>query len=147
MTMPESVKRMRIGPGLALTEHAWSQMGRRKISPALLELTLEFGRSYRARKAEHFLVGRNEIQKARDLGVDLEPCDGMVVVCSPQFGSIITVYRDRSFGRLRHRDRRGTFCRRPNHIDRPSRRSLRWTHPRGPRLDDPDDPDHPDRAA
>ena len=95
-----------------LSRHADRRMAQRRISAAAIELALDYGRTVYTRGAVVHAIGRNEIARWAELGIDLSPHDGLQVVCSAD-GAVITVYRDRNFrglrpglGRGRHRPAR-----------------------------------------
>ena len=83
-----------------LTHHANSRMQRRAISEPALEATIAYGRMVHTRGAVIHAIGRNEIAEYAEDGVDLSEFHGIQVVCA-QDGSVLTVYRNRDFRRLR----------------------------------------------
>ena len=85
---------------LPLTTHARLRMDGRRIPEAAVAAVLEHGRAVWARGALIHAVGRREVARAARHGVDLRPCEGVQVVCSPD-GGVVTVYRNHDFRPLR----------------------------------------------
>lgn len=96
-----------------LTRHARRRMQMRAMSEEALALTLQFGRIVWTRGAQVFAIGYREVQRFLKEGIDLRPYEGVQVVCSPE-GTILTVYRNRDFRRLRPAAGRGRH--RPHHL-------------------------------
>ena len=94
-----------IGVREVLTDHAEERMYRRGLSPEMIGAALRFGRQVHTRGACIHAIGRREVERYRQLGIDLEDCHGLQVVCGPD-GQVITVYRNRDFRGLRPRRRR-----------------------------------------
>ena len=92
-----------------LTRHAWDRMSGRGLSPAAVGLVLDYGRAAQIRGATIYVVGRKEVQRYRQDGVELSSVEGVQVVCVDS-GAILTVYRNRDLRGLRPRSRRA--CRR-----------------------------------
>ncbi|HZH14080.1 MAG TPA: DUF4258 domain-containing protein [Archangium sp.] len=84
----------------ALTRHAREQMRLRGLSEEALELTLAFGRIVWTRGAQIFAIGRREVRRFAQEGVDLSRYEGVQVVCTSA-GTILTAYRNRDFRGLR----------------------------------------------
>jgi len=89
-----------------LTTHARERMSQRRIPEAAVRRTLQCGRVVRREDALLYIVGRQEIEQHRHLGVDLSTCDGVHVVCDSA-GRVITTYRNLDFRGLRPRRRIG----------------------------------------
>lgn len=89
----------------SLTRHAWERMSGRGLSPAAIRLVLNYGRAAHIRGATIYAVGRKEVERYRQGGIELSPVEGVQVVCTDS-GSILTVYRNRDFRGLRPRSRR-----------------------------------------
>jgi hypothetical protein len=97
------------GSGYVITDHAWRRMMSRGLSVRAVDAAIAFGRTIRTRGAEIYAIGRREVQRYGKNNVDLRAYEGVQVVCVPQNGTIMTVYRNRDFGSLRagwHRPRR-----------------------------------------
>ena len=69
-----------------------------------LALALEHGRALFIRGALVYVIGRREVRDGRALGVDLDPLDGLHVVCSTD-GVVITAYRNKQLNPRDHRSR------------------------------------------
>jgi len=89
-----------------ISSHATVRMQQRRISAAEIDLAVQYGRLYRARDAEIFVVGKQEIRKYDWVPEMTAALDGLHVVCSPTTGAVITVYRNRGFKRSSFDSRR-----------------------------------------
>lgn len=87
---------------LPLTKHAQARMNERRLSDEAVNMVMTYGRMVRVRGAEIYAVGRKEVERYLNEGVDLSRFEGVQVVCSPD-GAILTVYRNKDFRRLRPR--------------------------------------------
>jgi hypothetical protein len=67
-----------------------------------VEAALRFGRVAHVRGGQIHAIGRKEVARYRQAGIDLTRYEGVQVVCAPD-GAILTVYRNRDFRRLRPR--------------------------------------------
>ena len=83
-----------------LTRHAWERMCGRSLSPAAIRLVLNYGRTAYVRGATIYCVGRKEIERYRQDGIELSALEGVQVVCTDN-GAILTVYRNRDLRGLR----------------------------------------------
>jgi hypothetical protein len=83
-----------------MTHHAADRMMHRGIRTEVIELVMDYGRMVFTRGAMVFAVGRKEIQKYLEEGIDLSICNGVHIVCSIN-GAVLTVYRNRSLRGLR----------------------------------------------
>ena len=92
-----------------LTKHAEERMATRGLRVNAINAALAFGRVVYVRGADIYAIGRKEIARYAEEGIDLSAYDGVQVVVTAD-GAILTVYRNRSFNGLR--DRR-TYRRRP----------------------------------
>jgi hypothetical protein len=88
-----------------LTRHAWRRMYGRGFSLAIIDLALCYGRVVHVRGATIHVVGRKEVERCRQDGIDLSSVEGIQVVCADS-GAILTVYRNRDLRALRPRSRR-----------------------------------------
>lgn len=89
----------------SVTRHAWERMSRRGLSPAAVRLVLNYGRTAYIRGATIYVVGRKEVERYRQDGIELSSVEGVQVVCTGS-GAILTVYRNRDLRGLRPRSRR-----------------------------------------
>jgi len=106
--------------GTRLTQHATVRMAHRSISSEVIESVIEYGRVVYTRGAMIHAIGRKELERYRqDEDIDLSDCEGVQVVCSTE-GTVLTVYRNHSFRRLRS----GLGCGRNRPAGRSRRRSL-----------------------
>lgn len=87
-----------------ITHHAWARMSGRSISPRDLSMVLAYGRMVHVRSAEIHAIGRREVDRYRQEGIDLSHLEGVQVVCTGE-GVVITTYRDRALKSLRDRRR------------------------------------------
>jgi len=88
-----------------LTQHAHQRMGMRGFSSADISLALAYGRKIHVRGAAIYAVGRKEISQCAEFGIDLSDLEGLQVVCAND-GTVMTVYRNRDFRKLRPKSRR-----------------------------------------
>ncbi len=93
-----------ISDAFGLTRHAWERMSGRGFSPETVRKVLSFGRVAHVRGATIFAVGRKEIVRYSQRGVDLAGLNGIQVVCA-ESGAVLTVYRNRDLRGLRPRGR------------------------------------------
>ena len=85
---------------LPLTHHARARMDGRRIPPEAVAAVLAHGRTVWTRGAQVFALGRKEVARALQRGLDLRPFAGLQVVCAPD-GDVLTVYRNHDFRPLR----------------------------------------------
>ena len=86
------------------THHARRRMTSRRISTEAVDAALEFGRTFHVRGALIRALGRRDVAKAMDVhGRDLREFEGVQGVCSSDGETIITVYKNSDFRRLRPR--------------------------------------------
>jgi len=91
---------------LILTEHAKIRMTARRIPAVAVEMTLLYGREKHVKGATFYAIGRREVERFKDTGVDLSEYEGIQVVCA-QGDVVVTAYRNRDFSGLRPRRPRG----------------------------------------
>ncbi len=82
------------------TRHADLRANARRLSRQAVSAALEFGRRVHTRGAMICAIGRREVRRFAIVGIDLSEFEGIQAVCDPD-GTLITVYRNRDFGRLR----------------------------------------------
>lgn len=99
----------RIEGRFTLTNHAKERMAMRGLRADAIHAALAYGRVVYVRGTDIYAIGRKEIARYAEEGIDLSAYDGVQVVVTTN-GAILTVYRNRSFNGLR--DRR-TYRRRP----------------------------------
>ncbi|MGQ9371726.1 DUF4258 domain-containing protein [Azospirillum sp. ST 5-10] len=94
-----------------LTNHAKERLATRGLRADAINAALAYGRVVYVRGADIYVIGRKEIVRYAEEGVDLSAYDGVQVVVTPE-GVILTVYRNRSFSGLRdrHSYRRGPLA-------------------------------------
>ena len=85
---------------LVLTEHARMRLGARRIPTTAVEMALLFGRERHVRGATLFAIGRREVKRLVETGVDLKAYEGIQVVCVEN-DVVVTAYRNRDFRGLR----------------------------------------------
>lgn len=85
-----------------LTNHAKERMATRGLRADAIDAALAYGRVVYVRGADIYAIGRKEIARYAEEGIDLSSYDGVQVVVTAD-GAILTVYRNRSFNRLRDR--------------------------------------------
>ncbi|MCL2824737.1 MAG: DUF4258 domain-containing protein [Polyangiaceae bacterium] len=91
-----------------VTKHAKKRMATRCLRADAVGAALNYGRVVHARGAVTYAIGRKEIARYAVDGINLSDYDGVQVVVTSD-GTILTVYRNRCFKRLRdfnsHRSR------------------------------------------
>ena len=92
-------------PDFTLTQHAVQRTQGRRISANAIRAALRYGRRTHIRGALCFSLGRNEIQKLMDRGIDLRSYQDLHVLTASD-GAIITAYKNEVFRGLRPRGRR-----------------------------------------
>ena len=95
---------VKINEDFQLSRHAWQRMGARGVSSSAVNKVLTFGRVIYARGATIYVIGRKEIKRYLDQGINLDDLHGIQVICS-QNGTIMTLYRNRDLRSLRPRHR------------------------------------------
>jgi Domain of unknown function (DUF4258) len=91
---------------VSITKHANKRMQQRHISDLAIAIVLEYGRDVLVRGAWICVIGKKEIERSRRHGIDLSAYAGVHVVLSEEGGSVMTVYRNGDFRRLRAKSRR-----------------------------------------
>jgi hypothetical protein len=89
---------------IRLTRHARERMKHRGVGEEAIDLVVDHGREVFTRGAVIYAIGRKEVERAREHGLDLEGLEGLQVVCAE--GAVLTVYRNRDFRGLTRRQRR-----------------------------------------
>ena len=100
-TATDMTQSMSLGSGYSMTDHAWRRMTSRGLSERAIDAVLTYGRVAYTRGAEIHALGRREVEKYSDQSLDLTPYEGVQVVCVPENGSIMTVYRNHDLSSLR----------------------------------------------
>lgn len=93
---------------LPLSQHARLRAQQRHISPALLELALQYGRTIRSRGTVYKVVGRKEVERLALRGVDLRCAEGVHVLLGAD-GEVITTYRNQNLRKIRPTKRSQAF--------------------------------------
>ena len=91
-------------PSRVVTKHARMRIGARGFQVEAIDSVMTYGRIMRVRDAEIHVIGRKEVARYADWGVDLKDYEGIHVVCSTG-GVIVTAYRNHSMRGLRPRRR------------------------------------------
>jgi len=91
---------------IVLTKHARMRLDARRIPVTAVEMALLFGRERRLNGATFFAIGRREVERSTETGVDLRRYEGIQVVCAED-DVVMTAYRNRDFRGLRPRGFRG----------------------------------------
>jgi hypothetical protein len=92
--LPQSIHH----PGI--TTHAAVRMQQRGISPALVEAVLEYGRTVHARGLTFRVIGRKEVARYTDLGLDLSRAEGVHVLVESD-SAVVTTYRNHDLRKIR----------------------------------------------
>lgn len=84
-----------------LTHHALQQMHARGFSKDTVATALKYGRTTHAKGAIYYSVGKREIKKFRNFGIDLRKCEGLHIICTnDRQRAIKTMYRNHNFRRV-----------------------------------------------
>lgn len=83
-----------------LSVHAKKRMNARNLGIAAVKAALDFGRIVRTRGAVVYALGQKEVRRYSHIVKNLQRFEGVHVVCGAD-GTIITVYRNHSFKKLR----------------------------------------------
>ena len=94
-----------------LTKHALDRMNSRRFSSEALDNILKYGRAVFIRGAAIHVIGKKEVRKFQEKGINLSAYEGIHVVCTPTDDSVLTVYKNKDFRGLRPK-RRGRQYRR-----------------------------------
>ena len=94
-------KTVRLVSGYSMTDHAWRRMTARGLSERAVDAVLTYGRTVHARGAEIYALGRREVERYSSQSLDLRPFEGVQVVCVPDDGVVMTVYRNHDLSSLR----------------------------------------------
>lgn len=92
------------------TEHSRVRLSQRGITESMIQLAFEFGREVFTKGAICLVVGRKEVEKQLERGIDLGCVEGLHVICpTGTYGLVVTAYRNRNLrgvkpnmGRGRH---------------------------------------------
>lgn len=90
---------------LPLTHHASLRSQQRSISVPTIDLVTMYGRKIHARGATFMVVGRKEVDRYKDLGIDLSKAQGVHVLLSTD-GQVITTYRNHDLRNIRPKKRK-----------------------------------------
>ena len=93
-------------PTCWLSAHAQQRMGQRRIPEDTVIAVLTYGRVVYSRGAQVFALGRREVRRLAQHGLDLSDHEGIQVICSPDGSTVVTLYKDHDFSSLRPRRRR-----------------------------------------
>ncbi|GAB4244287.1 MAG: hypothetical protein OHK0028_22610 [Deltaproteobacteria bacterium] len=87
---------------ITLTEHARVRLNSRRIPAEAVEMALLFGREVHAKGATFYAIGRREVDRFEESGIDLKGYEGIQVICAEDH-VVVTAYRNRDFSNLRLR--------------------------------------------
>ncbi len=90
---------------LAMTTHAFVRMQQRGIRPAGVQAAVAYGRRIRAKGVTFCVLGRKEVERQAERGVDLHAFEGVQVLLSHD-NAVVTVYRSRDLHAIRATPRR-----------------------------------------
>lgn len=89
-----------------LTKHAWERSNARGLSNEAIDAAIQYGRVVHVRGAAIHVIGKKEVRRFAEIGVDLEKYEGVQVVCSPDDEAVLTAYRNHDLRGLRPNHRR-----------------------------------------
>jgi len=87
-----------------ISEHAQMRMYARRFSQESVCKVLDYGRVFYARGAKIHVIGKREVEKYKNCGIDLRSCEGVHVICSND-GYILTLYKNHDLRDLRYKSR------------------------------------------
>lgn len=90
---------------LAMTTHAFVRMQQRGIRPAGVQAAVTYGRRIRAKGVTFCVLGRKEVARQAERGVDLHAFEGVQVLLSDE-NAVVTVYRSHNLHAIRATPRR-----------------------------------------
>lgn len=79
-----------------MSDHALSRMCERSLAPDDIEAVLTYGQPVYDRGALVFRLGRKQVDRFAKCE-QLAHLEGVHVVCTPEDGTVMTVYRNREF--------------------------------------------------
>lgn len=88
-----------------LTKHAWERSNARGLSNEAIDAAIQYGRIVHVRGAAVHVIGKKEVRRFAEIGVDLEKFEGVQVVCSSDDEAILTAYRNHDLRGLRSHHR------------------------------------------
>ena len=91
------------GQTYQLTDHVQLRMAQRNISTQDLEFVLENGRRKWTYRGQAFALGRRNIPEKLRADDEIRRLVGTIVIVTENNDAIITVYRNRDFGKLRRK--------------------------------------------
>ena len=80
--------------------HAAARMQQRGIKPEIVELVLRFGRIIHARGLVFRVIGRKEVARFAEIGINLTRAEGVQVLVQAD-GSVLTLYRNHNLRGIR----------------------------------------------
>ena len=89
----------------AMTTHAFVRMQQRGIRPAGVQAAVAYGRRIRAKGITFCVLGRKEVVRQAERGVDLHAFEGVQVLLSDN-NAVVTVYRSHNLHAIRATPRR-----------------------------------------
>lgn len=102
-------------PKFSLTRHSNRRKDQRGITDEMIVQVLEHGRQIFTRGAIACVVGRKEVRRQNQFGIDISNLDGIHVICpTDKFGTVITAYRNRDLSGVKPNMGRGRY--KPKHI-------------------------------
>lgn len=83
-----------------MTKHASNRMETRGLTNDAVAAAITYGRIVHVRGADIYAIGRKEVDRLREDGLDLSRFEGVQVVVSPD-GAVLTTYRNSDFSSLK----------------------------------------------
>ena len=91
-----------------LSDHLLQRMQQRAIRENAIVAALSLGRIIRSRGACFYVIGKRDLNSFRQCGVNLERLENMQVVVDAKTNTVVTVYKNNNFRKIRpfkHRER------------------------------------------
>lgn len=84
----------------SVAHHALVRMQQRGINLKQVEMVLRYGRTVFSRGLAFRVVGKNEVRRFKELGLNLIDCEGIHVLVDAT-GTVITTYKNSNLRKIR----------------------------------------------
>ena len=83
--------------GIFILPHAQKRMSERGITPAMVDLALQYGRKLRAPQSLYLFVGRRNLEKMKLVSKGMDHLEGVTLVLDPSGQVMITCFKNKNF--------------------------------------------------
>ncbi|MGY0193514.1 DUF4258 domain-containing protein [Leptothrix sp. BB-4] len=84
-----------------LSHHAEVRMQQRGIRRNDIELAVQYGRRIHSKGLTYYVVGRKEVERHAQHGLDISSLSGLQVLVREEEGLVVTTYRNTDFRAIR----------------------------------------------